>query len=76
MRPMALVLVVEDELTLAQTIELYLRRENFRTERAGDGKRALELFRAARPDLVILDLGLPGLDGLEVQPYGQARAHP
>ena len=64
--PMALVLVVEDELTLAQTIELYLRRENFRTERAGDGRRALELFGAARPDLVILDLGLPGLDGLEV----------
>jgi len=63
---MALVLVVEDELTLAQTIELYLRRENYRTERAGDGRRALELFRAARPDLVILDLGLPGLDGLEV----------
>ncbi len=63
---MALVLVVEDELTLAQTIELYLRRENFRTERAGDGKRALELFGAARPDLVILDLGLPQLDGLEV----------
>ena len=63
---MALVLIVEDELTLAQTLELYLRRENFRTERAGDGKRALELFSAARPDLVILDLGLPGLDGLEV----------
>lgn len=63
---MALVLVVEDELTLAQTLELYLRRENLQTERAGDGGRALELFQAARPDLVILDLGLPGLDGLEV----------
>ncbi len=63
---MPLVLVVEDELTLAQTLELYLRREDFRTERAGDGARALELFRVARPDLVILDLGLPGLDGLEV----------
>jgi two-component system response regulator AdeR len=63
---MALVLVVEDELTLAQTIELYLKQANYRTERAGDGKRALELFRAARPDLVILDLGLPELDGLEV----------
>ena len=63
---MALVLVVEDELTLAQTLELYLRRENFRTERAGNGRRALELFGAARPDLVILDLGLPELDGLEV----------
>lgn len=63
---MALVLVVEDEPTLAQTIELYLRNENFQTERAGDGLRALELFRAAQPDLVILDIGLPKLDGLEV----------
>ncbi len=63
---MALVLVVEDELTLAQTLELYLRRENFKTERAGEGGRALELFRASRPDLVILDLGLPGLGGLKV----------
>ncbi len=43
MRPMALVLIIEDELTLAQTLELYLRRENFKTERAGDGRRALEL---------------------------------
>lgn len=62
----SLVLVVEDEASLAQTIELYLRHEGFRTERAGDGERALELFRAARPDLVLLDLGLPKLDGLEV----------
>jgi two-component system, OmpR family, response regulator AdeR len=61
-----LVLVVEDELTLAQTIELYLRKDNYRTERAGDGLRALELFRVTKPDLVILDLGLPKLDGLEV----------
>ncbi len=61
-----LVLVVEDELTFVQTLELYLRRENYRTERAGDEVRALELSRAARPDLVILDLGLPGLDGREV----------
>jgi two-component system, OmpR family, response regulator AdeR len=61
-----LILVIEDELTLAQTIELYLRKENYQTERAGDGVRALELFRVAKPDLVILDLGLPKLDGLEV----------
>jgi two-component system response regulator AdeR len=60
------VLVVEDELTLAQTIEMYLHREGYRTERARDGVRALELFRAARPDLVVLDLGLPVLDGTEV----------
>ena len=61
-----LVLVVEDEVTLAETIELYLRHEGFRTERAGDGERALEIFRAAGPDLVLLDLGLPKVDGMEV----------
>lgn len=61
-----LVLVVEDEATLAQTIELYLRHEGYRTERAADGRRGLELFRAAHPDLVLLDLGLPIVDGLEV----------
>ena len=61
-----LVLVVEDEVTLAETIELYLRHEGFRTERAADGERALELFRAARPDLVLLDLGLPKVDGMQV----------
>lgn len=61
-----LVLIVEDEVTLAETIELYLRHEGFRTERAADGERALELFRAARPDLVLLDLGLPKVDGMEV----------
>jgi two-component system, OmpR family, response regulator AdeR len=63
---MSLVLVVEDELTLAQTIELYLKNENYKTERASDGKRALELFQIAQPDLIILDLGLPKLGGLEV----------
>ncbi|MBW6457114.1 MAG: response regulator transcription factor [Trueperaceae bacterium] len=61
-----LVLIVEDEVTLAETIELYLRHEGFRTERAADGERALELFRAAAPDLVLLDLGLPKVDGMEV----------
>ncbi|MCA9838268.1 MAG: response regulator transcription factor [Trueperaceae bacterium] len=60
------VLVVEDELSLAQTIELYLRKEGYKTERASDGEKALALWRAFKPDLVILDIGLPRLDGLEV----------
>lgn len=61
-----LVLVVEDELTLAQTVELYLRNDGYRTEHALNGRRALERFHATQPDLVLLDLGLPELDGIEV----------
>lgn len=60
------ILVVEDEGRLAEILEEYLRREGFRTERARDGLRALELWRAARPDLILLDIMLPGLDGREV----------
>src|SRR5690606_23884484 len=63
---MGTVLVVEDEPLIAETLEAYLRRDGFRTERAGDGRRALELFRAVAPDLVLLDLMLPEVDGWEV----------
>ncbi len=61
-----LVLVVEDELNLAQVLEAYLRRDGFRTERASDGESALRLFQAAKPDLVLLDVMMPKLDGFEV----------
>jgi len=60
------VLVVEDEASLAEAIELYLRNDGYKTERAADGERALELFQFVQPDLVILDIGLPKLDGIEV----------
>ena len=60
------ILIVEDETRLADILEDYLKREGFRTERAKDGARALELWRAAQPDFVLLDLMLPVLDGFEV----------
>ena len=63
---MALILVVEDDREIAEMLELYLRHDGHQTERAADGEEALHLFRAAQPDLVVLDIGLPRLDGLEV----------
>ncbi len=63
---MARVLVVDDEATLADTIRYNLRRDGYDVQVAGDGIEALRLARAAAPDLVVLDLMLPGLDGLEV----------
>ena len=61
-----LVLIVEDEPNLSEVLEAYLRRDGFRTERAADGERALHLFHAAKPDLILLDVMLPKLDGFEV----------
>lgn len=60
------VLIVEDERELADILDDYLRREGYATERAHDGARALELWRAARPDLILLDVMLPKVDGFEV----------
>ena len=65
-QPKSLVLVVEDEPEIAELLEDYLRSNDYRTERAGDGNQALTLFRAAKPDLVLLDIALPELSGTEV----------
>ncbi|MEM6428816.1 MAG: response regulator transcription factor [Deinococcota bacterium] len=62
----ALILIVEDERDLASSLELYLKNSNYRTERAHDGEEALTLFRAARPDLILLDVMMPKKDGFEV----------
>jgi len=61
-----LILIVEDQRELAENLELYLQNYNYRTERAHDGEEALRLFRAAKPDLVLLDVMMPKKDGFEV----------
>jgi two-component system response regulator ResD len=70
------VLVVDDEPTIAEVVSRYLERAGYRTRVAATGPQALELAAHQRPDLVVLDLMLPGIDGLEVmrrlrQPEGR-----
>ncbi|MCX4469310.1 response regulator transcription factor [Micromonospora sp. NBC_01655] len=60
------VLVVEDEGTIAESVATRLRAEGFTVEIAGDGPSAVDRFRTWQPDLVVLDVMLPGFDGLEV----------
>jgi two-component system response regulator AdeR len=62
----ALILVAEDEPEIAEVIAAYLEREGFRTVRAADGRSALELHLALKPDLVMLDVQMPRLDGWAV----------
>jgi DNA-binding response OmpR family regulator len=59
-------LVVDDEPDLAETLQGYLERDGFEVRLAADGWRAVELARGFDPDVIALDLNLPGLDGLEV----------
>jgi DNA-binding response OmpR family regulator len=60
------VLVVEDDDEIAQTLQRSLRLDGYEVRIAGDGEAALDQAAAYNPDLVILDLGLPKLDGIEV----------
>ena len=60
------VLVVDDEPKIVQVVRDYLDEAGFAVTTASDGPAALERARATPPDLVVLDLGLPGLDGLDV----------
>jgi DNA-binding response OmpR family regulator len=62
----ARVLVVDDEPIVRDVLGRYLARDGFEVDQAGDGEAALDSFRAAPPDLVLLDLMLPGKDGVEV----------
>lgn len=60
------ILVVDDEPNIADLVELYLRQEGFRVVQARSGEEGLEAAAAHRPRLVVLDVGLPDMDGLEV----------
>jgi two-component system, OmpR family, response regulator MtrA len=60
------ILVVDDDASLAEMLSIVLRQEGFDSELCGRGDDALVSFRDYRPDLVLLDLMLPGLDGIEV----------
>ena len=60
------VLIVEDDGNIAELLHLYLEKEGFETQVAGDGGKGVELFRSFQPDLVLLDIMLPVMDGWAV----------
>ncbi len=60
------ILVVDDEPKIIQLTQDYLENAGFSVLSAGDGERALAVIQIEKPDLVVLDLGLPGMDGLDV----------
>jgi DNA-binding response OmpR family regulator len=63
---MTTILIVDDEPQIAEIATDYLRVAGFEVISAGDGARALDAVREHRPDLIVLDLGLPGVDGMDV----------
>jgi len=64
-QPRPLVLVVDDEAPLVDLVTSYLKREDFAVATAADGVRAVELARELDPEVIVLDLMLPGIDGVE-----------
>jgi two-component system response regulator MtrA len=58
--------VVDDDTAISEMIGIVLRGEGYEPQFAGDGAEAIDLFRSMRPDLVLLDLMLPGIDGIQV----------
>jgi DNA-binding response OmpR family regulator len=71
---MTTVLVVDDEPIVRDVIVRYLRRDGFDTLEAGDGDRARELIESGAPGLVVLDVMLPGIDGLELCRWIRSRS--
>jgi two-component system, OmpR family, phosphate regulon response regulator PhoB len=68
------ILVVDDEPTIREIVVSYLERDGFKTLEAADGNRARELLEADPPDLVVLDVMLPGTDGLELCRWIRSRS--
>ena len=62
----SLILVVEDEPSIAEVVSLYLRRAGYQVALAPDGRAALEALDRQAPELIVLDIMLPGLDGFEI----------
>jgi two-component system response regulator MtrA len=62
----ARILVVDDDTAISEMIGIVLRGEGYEPQFAADGAEAIDMFRSSRPDLVLLDLMLPGIDGIEV----------
>lgn len=61
-----LILLIEDAADIADIIQAYLQRDGYRTAYAQDGQHGMALFRQQQPDLVLLDIGLPGQNGVDV----------
>ena len=61
-----LILLVDDEPNIIQLAQIYLEREGYRIEAVGEGRAALDAVARLRPALVVLDIMLPEMDGLEV----------
>ena len=59
------ILIVEDELSLQETLAYNLKKEGYTVETVGDGRSALEAARRLKPDLIVLDIMLPEMDGFE-----------
>jgi CheY-like chemotaxis protein len=72
--PSAKILIVEDHPTMREAMRLVLEGEGFTIDEAADGDRALEIVRADPPDLVFLDMNIPGPSGADV--LGELRADP
>lgn len=65
-KPQAKILVIDDEVSILNLVDAYLRKEGYQTLLASDGHAGLEAAKAYKPDLIVLDIMLPGMDGIEL----------